>query len=536
VIENQESTRRQYALQHRIVALGWTQQQIVVVDDDLGLSGTTAQNREGFQRLVAEVSLRHAGIVLGLEVSRLARNCADWYRLLEICAATGTLIMDEDGIYDPVSFNDRLVLGMKGTMSEAESHLLRARMRGGILNKAARGALAIPLPAGFVYDGVGRVQLDPDRQVQESVRLLFATFSRTGSAIATVRTFGQNGWKFPVRRMQGPQPAPLEWTVLTRNRVCSVLRNPRYAGTYVYGQNRSRRKVDGSGRQVERVTQQEWHTEIHDAHAGYLSWQEFEDNLHLLKHNALSWSNQRATPREGPALLQGLAYCGRCGARMAVRYHRRAGKLVPDYICHQRSDNRAQPACQNIPGRRLDERMGARLVEAFTPTALQLALLVEQEVQTAAGQAESLRQTHLVKIRYEARLAERRYQQVDPDNRLVAGNLEADWNRKLIVVRDAEQEYQRQRELEQKALQDGQREQILALARNFPALWRDPKTPERERKRMVQLLLEDVTLSRDLQQITAKIRFRGGATETLLIPIGKLTTQPKSHSNIIAEV
>jgi hypothetical protein len=324
--------------------------------------------------------------------------------------------------------------------------------------------------------------------------------------------------------------------VLTRNRVCSVLRNPRYAGAYVYGQNRSRTRVDGKGRQVERVPPPEWRTVIHDAHEGYLSWKEFEDNLHLLKQNALSWSDQRAMPREGPALLQGLAYCGRCGARMAVRYHRRTGRLVPDYVCHQRTENRAQPACQNIPGRRLDERMGARLVEVFTPTALQLALQVEQAVQTSIGQVESLRQTHLLKIRYEARLAERRYLQVDPENRLVAGNLEADWNRKLIVVRETEQEYQRQTDLEQKALQDGQREQILALARNFPALWRDPKTPERERKRMVQLLLEDVTLCRDPHQITAKIRYRGGATETLLIPIGKLTSQSKSNDNITEEV
>ena len=536
VLENQESTRCQYALQQRVVALGWTPDQIVVIDDDLGLSGTTAQNRQGFQRLVAEVSLRHAGIVLGLEVSRLARNCADWYRLLEICGSTGTLIMDEDGVYDPVTFNDRLVLGMKGTMSEAESYLIRARMRGGILNKARRGALAIPIPAGFVYDAEERVQLDPDQQVRESIRMLFATFSRTGSAIGTVRTFAQNGWKFPVRRMDGPQPAPLQWTVLTRNRVFSVLRNPRYAGAYVYGQNRSRRKVDGRGRQVERVPRQEWQTVIRDAHEGYIGWEEYEANLDLLQRNAASWSRQRATPREGPALLQGLVYCGRCGARMGVRYHRRGGQLAPDYVCKHRTTNRAEPACQSISGSRLDERIGERLVEAFTPTALQLALAVEREIQTVAGQAESLRQTHLEKVRYEARLAERRYMNVDPDNRLVAGNLEADWNRKLIVAREAEQEYERQKALEKKALQDGQREQILALAQNFPALWKDPKTPDRERKRMVALILEDVTLSRDKHQTTTNIRFKGGAMETLLIPIGRLSRRDKSQNERTVEV
>lgn len=536
VLENQESTRRQYALQQRVVALGWTSDQIVVIDDDLGLSGTTSQNRQGFQRLVAEVSLRHAGIVLGLEVSRLARNCADWYRLLEICGSTGTLIMDEDGIYDPVNFNDRLVLGMKGTMSEAESYLIRARMRGGILNKAKRGALAIPIPAGFIYDGQEHVQLDPDQQVQESIRMLFATFLRTGSAIATVRTFAQNGWKFPVRRMEGPQPAPLQWTALTRNRVISVLRNPRYAGAYVYGQNRSRRKLDGRGRQVERVPRQEWETVIRDAHESYLSWQEYEANLELLQRNALSWSHRRATPREGPALLQGLVYCGRCGARMGVRYHLRDGRLVPDYICQQRTSNRAEPACQNIPGRRLDERMGERLVETLTPTALQLALDVEQEIQTAAGQAETLRQTHLTRVRYEARLAERRFMQVDPDNRLVAGNLEADWNRKLTIVKEAEQEYERKRALEKKALHDDQREHILALAQNFPALWRDQQTPDRERKRMVSLIVDDVTLMRDQNQITANIRFKGGAMETLLIPIGRLSGQNNSKKEDTVEV
>jgi DNA invertase Pin-like site-specific DNA recombinase len=279
VVENTESTKRQYALRERAVALGWDAQQIVVIDSDLGQSGVSASDREGFQKLVTEVTMGRAGIVLGLEVSRLARNSTDWHRLLELCALTNALILDEDGVYDPGQYNDRLLLGLKGAMSEAELHILRSRMRGGILSKARRGEWAIPLSAGFLYDGNQQVILDPDQQVQQSIRQLFGAFRRSGSIMGVVHEFRNKHWKFPVRTPQGPRPGDLEWGELTRNRVHSALRNPRYAGAYAYGQNRNRKKPDGSGRCTQRLPREQWYHLQCNAHPGYLSWEEYEENV-----------------------------------------------------------------------------------------------------------------------------------------------------------------------------------------------------------------------------------------------------------------
>ncbi len=525
VLENTESTQRQYALRDRALALGWDAPQIVVIDSDLGHSAAAAADREGFQKLVTEVSLGRAGIVLGLEVSRLARNSSDWHRLIELCGLTGTLILDEDGIYDSGRWNDRLLLGLKGTMSEAELHNLRSRLRGGILNKARRGELILPLPAGFLYDAGGKVILDPDQQVQQSVRQLFAAFRRTGSVMGAVREFRNKEWQFPVRAQRGPRPGDLEWGDLTRNRVLSVLRNPRYAGAYAYGQNCDRRKPDGS-RSGRRLPREQWfHLQCH-AHPGYLTWEEHEENLKQLRENAPARQPQeRGAVREGPGLLQGLAYCGLCGARVGVRYHHRGGKLAPDYFCSAHSSNRGIASCQVIPGRRLDRAVGELLVEAITPAKLELALAVQQEIDAREEETSRLYQAQVERARYEAALAERRYKAVDPGNRLVAGTLETEWNEKLRRVREAEQEYERLRLARQAVTAEAQ-EQIRRLAEDFPKMWHAPQTPDRERKRMARLLIEDVTLIRGVEQITVHIRLKGGADQTIQVPLGRRRIDP----------
>jgi len=528
VLENTESTKRQYALRDRAATLGWDAQQIVVIDSDLGQSGASAADREGFQKLVAEVSMGRAGIVLGLEVSRLARNSTDWHRLLELCALTNTLILDEDGIYDPGQFNDRLLLGLKGTMSEAELHILRSRMRGGILNKVRRGEFAIPLPAGFLYDGSGRVILDPDQQVQHSIRQLFVAFQHTGSIMGVMREFRSKQWKFPVRLRKRPRPGDLEWGELTRNRVHSVLRNPRYAGAYAYGQNRNRQKPDGSGRRIHRLPREEWFQLQCNAHSGYVSWEEYEENLKRLRESAPAAEPQgRGAPREGPALRQGLAYCGVCGGRIAVRYHSRGKRLVPDYLCCGNTSNHGAPPCQLIPGESLDQAVGKLLVETVTPMKLDLALAVQQEIEEREAETGRLYQMQVERTRYEAALAERRYKAVDPDNRLVAGTLEAEWNNRLRLVREAEQEYEKLR-LVRQGVTAQTREQILRLAEDFPQMWQDPKTPDRERKRMARLLIEDVTLIRRPDQVVAHIRFKGGANQTIDAPVRQRKTDPRT--------
>lgn len=519
VFENTESTKRQYALRQRAVALGWPLESVIVIDTDLGQSGAST-DREGFQKLVVEVGLGRAGIVLGLEVSRLARNSTDWHRLLEICALTDTLILDEDGVYDPAHFNDRLLLGLKGTMSEAELHMMRARLRGGLLNKARRGELRCPLPVGFVHDGQGRVVKDPDKQVQESVRLLFDTFARTGAASATVRHFRQQGLLFPTRVAAGAHKGELAWGPLSLGRAANALHNPWYAGAYAFGRGRYRKQPDGRTRH-ERLPKSEWHALIKDAHPGYISWEEHERIELRLRESAkaLGWERRHSPPREGPALLQGRVVCGLCGSRMHINYdvRRSSRELVPRYVCFGRGRDFGDPSCQNIIGTEIDAAVGKLLVDAVTPMALELALAVQQEVQARIDEADGLRHRQVERAQYEADHARRRYMQVDATNRLVADTLEAEWNARLRALGEAQQEYERQRSADRVAVDEKERERVLSLATDFPAAWSSPSTPQRERKRMIALLVEDVTLTKR-QQIAVAVRFRGGASTILSLP------------------
>jgi DNA invertase Pin-like site-specific DNA recombinase len=530
VFENSESTQRQYALRQHAAALGWPLEKILVIDTDLGQSGASAADREGFQRLVTEVSLGRAGIVLGLEVSRLARNSMDWHRLLEICALTDTLILDEDGVYDPAHFNDRLLLGLKGTMSEAELHVLRARLQGGIRNKARRGELFVRPPMGFVYNVDGKLVKDPDRQVQQSVQLLFETFRRTGSAMATVKLFAEQGWQFPRRVHTGPNKGEVVWAGLEHSRALRILHNPRYAGAFVYGRTHTRKTVEGDC-VIERVPREEWEVLIREAHAGYIDWDEYEQNQRRLRDNCQAYGADRrkSPPREGPALLQGLLICGRCGKRMTVRYHSRRGRLFPHYVCQRERIEHGEPICQSIPGSEIDEKVGDILVEAMTPVTLEVALAVQQELQSRLEEADRLRQQQVERARYEAELAQRRYLRVDPDNRLVADSLEADWNDKLRLLAQAQEACERQRAQDRKLVDDQQRAAILSLAANFPQLWRDPSTPDRERKRMVRLLLEDVTLLRE-DHLTLHLRFKGGAHRTIQLPLPRCSWEQRQTS------
>lgn len=519
VVENTESTQRQYALRERAIALGWPLERVQVIDCDQGQSGASAADREGFQRLVAEVSLGHAGIVLGLEVSRLARNNSDWHRLLEICALTGTLILDEDGLYDPGQFNDRLLLGLKGTISEAELHVLRARLRGGILSKARRGELRTPLPVGLVYDSRGQVVLDPDRQVQDALRVLFATYERTGSGSATVKHFREQGLLFPRRLRRGLRKGELIWGPLVHSRVLQVLHNPRYAGAFFHGRTRSCPSRNG-GDSCQRLPPDQWHALLPEAHAGYITWDQYQRTQQALRDNAQAHGRDRrqGPPGEGPALLQGLVLCGICGQRMTVRYHLRKAGLVPNYVCQKEGIEHSERICQSIPGSTIDRAIGTLLLETLTPLTLEVALAVQHELQQRLDEADRLRRQHVERARYEADLARDRFLQVDPKNRLVADALEADWNERLRALTEAQEQYERQRQADRAVPDQESRGRILALTTDFPRLREDPKTPERERKRMARLLIDDVTLIKG-EQVTVHVRFKGGAARTLSLPL-----------------
>jgi len=536
VLENTTSTERQYGLRQRAVALGWAAEQVVVIDEDLGRSGATSEGRDGFQRLVADVGMGKAGLVIGLEVSRLARNNADWQHLLEICALTETLILDEDGIYDPCAFNDRMLLGLKGTLSEAELHFLKARLRGGQLTKARSGELIMPLPVGLVYDSAGRVVLDPDQGVRDAVGHLFATFARTGSALVTVKVFAADGLTFPSRVRTGPNLGMLVWSPLVHHRVLRVLHNPRYAGAFVYGRRRQRRGPDGRTRHTLQA-RESWTALIPDAHPGYISWDTYEDNLRRLAECAQAHGTDRraSPPREGPALLQGLAICGRCGNRMTVRYHTRRGVTFPEYLCQRAGIESGGPPCARIVGDGVDAAIGELLLATVTPVALDVALSVQNELEVRAAEADGLRRQHVERARHAADQARRRYLAVDPDNRLVAANLEADWNEALRHLSRTQQDYERQT-AQAVPLDEADRARVVALATDFPTLWSDPRTPQRERKRMVRLLIDDVTLTRH-DHFRVAVRFRGGQTTTLVVPIRLPASEARrTPTEVIAQI
>jgi DNA invertase Pin-like site-specific DNA recombinase len=538
VIHNAESAHRQYDLRGRAIALGWASDQITIIDIDQGHSGASSADREGFKHLVAEVSLGRAGIVLGLECSRLARNSADWHQLLELCGMTGTLICDEDGLYDPREFNDRLLLGMKGQMSEAELHFIKARLRGGVLSKARRGELITPLPVGLVYDGAGHVVLDPDTAVRQALTHLFDTFTATGSASACIRAFRDAGLTFPWRHLKGPRKGDLDWQPLRHHTVLRILHNPRYAGAFTFGRHRHVKLGNGkwSGRVLPR---EEWISFIPEAHPGYITIEQFDTNQARLTANAAAHGRDRAAgpPREGPALLQGVILCGRCGKRMTVRYHHRGPTPLPTYVCQRDGIDNAGPICAAIPGADLDLRVARLLLDTLTPLAIEAALAVTDELQHRAEQADQLRAAHVQRARHRADLARRRYLAVDPGNRLVADSLEADWNTALRELADTETAAERAREQNNQQLTDAQRDRVARLVHDLPAIWNDPATPARERKRIVRLLLTDVTVHRDGDTITGHVRFPAGQNTTLTIPAPlPVSDQRRTPAKVIAAI
>lgn len=522
VRENTASTARQYDLVQRARDLGWSPAQITVIDQDQGQSGASSADRDGFQFLIAEVGLGRAGAVLSLEVSRLARSCSDWYRLLEICALTETLVIDEEGVYDPGLYNDRLLLGFKGTMSEAELHWLRSRLLGGKLEKAQQGELRFRPPVGLVLDPAGQVALDPDEEVQQAVRLVFALFEQSGSALAVVKQFTAQHLRFPTRLWGKRHDGELVWGDLTHTRVLEVLHNPAYTGTYVYGRTQTRTRLrPGEAPRVKGrtrpVAREEWPIVLHDAHPGYLTWDQFLRNQRQLDDNrTFRPDDRRGAVRAGAALLQGIALCGRCGRRMGVRYV--ADGTTPSYECNEVHVRRAGPTCQSIRGDGVDAAVARALLEAMQPAQLAVSLATLDQVEAQARQIERQRQLRLERARYEADLARRRFLAVDPDNRLVARTLERDWNDKLAAIADLERESAALPRLTTRWVSPEERQRIVALAQDIPAVWHAATTTQTERKQLLRFLIKDVTLTKRAATVALAIRWQTDACTTLEIP------------------
>jgi DNA invertase Pin-like site-specific DNA recombinase len=499
---HRESTERQYALADRALNLGWDKSLISVFDGDLGKSGQTTTGREDFHKLMAAVGLGEVGAVLALEASRFSRSQADWHKLLDICALTDTLVIDHDGIYDPNDFNDRVILGFKGTWSHTELHGMRLRLQGAKLNKAKKGELRCAPPTGYVYDPEGKLMLDPDEGVVAAIRLVFQQFRILRTAFKVMRYFCVNEIPFP-RRRWGPGPGQigtLRWGPANLSRIIGVLHNPTYTGAYVYGRRRSLNVIENG--QVTKVKtkllpQQEWKVIIHDAHEAYVSWSEYESNCERLRRNkAASLSDGcSGTPREGFALLQGLVICGKCGRGMSPRYHGTGGHRVA-YECTQgRKQDGRLGVCWTVSGAAIDTTIESHVLEAFTSEQLDISLAVLSEIELQAHEADKTWQLRLERARYEAERAFRQYDTTEPENRLVARTLEKRWNEKLQQLAELEEAYQKAHYSERLELTSGQRQQILQLANDIPTIWHAPSTTYQERKEILGLLVKQVAIT-----------------------------------------
>ena len=536
---NVESTARQYALVERAVELGFAREQVVVVDEDLGISGSGLSERSGFARLTAEVALGHAGLVLGLEVSRLARNNADWYRLLDLCGVTDTVIGDADGIYHPGSFNDRLLLGLKGTMSEAELHVLRARLEGGIRNKAARGELRKALPVGLVWgEEEGEILLDPDEAVRGAIATIFERFAELGSVRQVWLWMRREQLRFPMRRFAHGE---IEWSTPTYHQVHSVLESPVYAGAYAFGKTRRERYVDEHGQtrqRMRRLPQAEWQVLIWDHHPGFIDKPTFEANRERIARNTRPRAHEPGgAVREGQALLQGIAVCGRCGRKLKVHYQGRRRHQSPAYHCPSSIlvEGRGN-WCLRVGGGQIDQAVAGALLAALTPAGVRAAVQAAEALEQDHDAALDQWRLQVERAKYQADRAERRYRRVEPEHRLVARGLERDWEHALGALAEAEAELTLREQQRPRTLTHEEREQLLTLGADLGRVWAAPSTTDRDRKQLLRCLIEEVIVDvkREERRATVTIRWRGAAITELAVPLPKPQPAIRTDEDTIA--
>jgi DNA invertase Pin-like site-specific DNA recombinase len=524
VLENRESRERQYALAQFAERLGWPAERVVVIDEDQGQSGKTAAERSGFQRLMTEVSLNHVGVVLGLELSRLSRSNSDWHQLIDVCGIFNTLLCDQDAIYDPLDSNDRLLLGMRGAMSEYELVTLRNRLLRGSRNKAERGELFLHVPVGYLKTSTGEVVQEPDEQARGMVQLVFDKFEELGSAYAVFRYFIANRVQLGFRPQSAARGGELEWRSPTPNCVLAILRHPIYAGAYAYGLHRHGTKNPATGRTEGGkwfVPPEEMPVLLHDRLPAYISWDRYLANQERLKQNR-SLHETRGAPKPGAALLQGLVVCGKCGHRLSTRYKARQR---PAYFCNEYWRSDLPECCSRITAATLDDVVVRELLRALEPAALELSLRAIENVEQERQRLHDQWRQKLERVRYEVGRAERQYHAVEPENRLVARTLEARWEEALKKQRELEEEHHRFLAKLPAALSAADRERIQALSRNVPSLWNGAGTTATDRKQIVRCLVERVVVAAD--QVTefadVTIVWKGGLTTEHQVarPVGR---------------
>jgi len=542
VIDHGESTRLQYGLVERAVGLGWAASRVMVIDEDLGKSGSSAIGRVGFQRLVTEITMGHVGLVLGIEMSRLARSGADWYQLLELCSLSGALLADTDGVYDPTQYNDRLLLGLKGTMSEAELHLLKQRMQAGRLHKARRGELAIPLPTGYVRRPSGEAALDPDEQVQTVVRLVFSKFAELGTLHAVLRWMVDHGVELGIRLRSGPDKGELVWRRPNRMTLQCILHSPVYAGIYAYGRRRVDPRRQRPGRpSTGRVVRgpDEWLVLLPGVLPAYITEEQYRANLARLAANAAR-AEQPGAVRAGSALLSGLARCGRCGRRMTVRYHVRDGTTQPEYVCaRQLTDYGAGVRCQALSGAGVDTFVTEQVLAALAPAAVEVSLRAAEQVAAERAELERIWAQRLERAAGAADRARRCYRLAEPENRLVVRQLEQDWEQALAAQRRLCEEHDRFTRTRPRTLTPADQQAITALAGDIQGLWAAPTTTDADRKQIIRALVTQVaiTVLGTSERVAVEITWAGGHTTRgqTVRPVARLA-QLSSYPQLLERV
>lgn len=515
VISHQESLHLQYALRTRALNLGWSEANVEIIDTDLGLSGSSASQRQGFKDMLSKVALGEVGIILSFEVTRLSRNCSDWYPLLDICGYSNCLIADNESIYDPATPNGRILLGLKGQLSELELYTLRNRLTAGLLNKAKRGELALKLPVGLVRDDQGVVHKDPHREVQSRLDLLFATFLRLGSASKVLRYFNEHHLDLPRRDKHGD----LIWKKTSISAILSALKNPAYAGAFVYGRRKfTKQKADGRKKAQIPLPIDQWKVLIKDKYPAYINWQTFENIQAKLKDNYAEYdrNKSRGIPRPGAALLHGIVYCGECGHKMVVQY-----KGSTRYLCNYLRQQYLVPVCQFIPADPVDANVIENFFEALSSVEIDAYQQALKTVQDIEQQARLAQQQQIQRLDYQANLVQRQYQQVDPDNRLVAAELEARWEQALRELKQAQHTFkQNQPTADQLQLPKDMIQAFKAIEQHLPQIWHQPYLSSPTKKALLRCIIDKVVIhraQRDLLQV--RIVWKGGASTTNRIPI-----------------
>jgi len=523
VRENIESQQRQYELVDLAKQYNWNENSIIVIDDDLGRSGSSTTGRTGFAKLVADVALKKAGIIFGLEVSRLARNNKDWYQLLDLCSLTSTLIADTDGIYEPSSFNDRLLLGLKGTMSEAELHMIKNRMLQGLYHKAQKGELRFKLPAGYQFDPDSKIIKSLDEQVTHIIDLTFKKFFEIETVNGVLKYFLEEDLRFP---RQAAFEKKLRWVRPYYKAIRDTLGNPLYTGTYVFGRTKIVKELDEHGNQKSRQKPQDmenWDVIIHDHHPAYISWDQYLKIQKQIEKNATPpKSHTSQVAREGSALLQGLARCGNCGRSMHVTYHGQGKKSYPYYICNMAQRNFSEHYCQSIGGRRLDQAVSDTFLEAVSPASLNIHLKALQQIQHQQDIALEQLQLQLERAQYEADRAYRQFDAVEPENRLVARTLERQWNNSLKRVEELKARITDRKKIFKDRLSKIEEQEIRRLTHNLPDIWNAPTTSDKDRKMLLRAAIQEVQLTKQDRDVTVKILWIGGAVTDKIVHLPKV--------------